>query len=257
MTARCTGRVLPGVVAFYRKGESVDMLTVFEELKIRNTLEMAGGRSYIAQLSSMVPSTANAAQYAKIVSEKALLRSLINASSEIMEQAYQATMEPEEVLDQAEQAVFKIAQTRQKRDFEALKEDLYANLNRIDEVAKMEGGLTGPYYDLSASTSTHQGCRNTILIILAARAQHGNNNRPLRSGICQSRARLKSETTQEYLYPAWKPSIGTAGPAAPSMEARRLEMRDHFETGNWNARIGPDSLRGRLRPNFPIRQRFT
>ena len=80
------------VVALYRKGESVDMLTVSEELKKRNTLEMAGGRSYIAQLSSMVPSTANAAQYAKIVSEKALLRSLINASSEIMEQAYQATM---------------------------------------------------------------------------------------------------------------------------------------------------------------------
>ena len=67
---------------------------------------------------------------------EALLRSLINASSEIMEQAYQAAMEPEEILDQAEQAVLVIAQTRQKRDFEALKEILYSNLNRIDEVAK-------------------------------------------------------------------------------------------------------------------------
>ena len=56
--------IYEAIVALYRKGESVDMLTVSEELKKRNTLEMVGGRSYVAQLSTMVPSTSNAAQYA-------------------------------------------------------------------------------------------------------------------------------------------------------------------------------------------------
>ena len=165
--------IYQAVVALYRKGESVDMLTVSEELKKRNSLEMVGGRSYIAQLSSMVPSTANAAQYAKIVGEKALLRRLINASSEIMEQAYQEKLAPEQIMDQAEQAVFQIAQTRQKRDFEALKDILYTNLNRIDEVAKLEGGLTGLTTGFSSLDKQTSGLQKSDLIIVAARPSMG------------------------------------------------------------------------------------
>lgn len=213
------------VVALYRKGESVDMLTVSEELKKRNTLEMAGGRSYIAQLSSMVPSTANAAQYAKIVSEKALLRSLINASSEIMEQAYQATMEPEEVLDQAEQAVFKIAQTRQKRDFEALKEILYANLNRIDEVAKMEGGLTGLTTGFVSLDKYTSGLQKSDLIIVAARPSMGKTAFAL--NIAQQAA-LKGDTS--VLIFSLEMSKEQLGQRLLSMEAK-VEMQK-LKTGN-------------------------
>ena len=213
------------VVALYRKGESVDMLTVSEELKKRNTLEMAGGRSYIAQLASMVPSTANAAQYAKIVSEKALLRSLINASSEIMEQAYQATMEPEEVLDQAEQAVFKIAQTRQKRDFEALKEILYANLNRIDEVAKMEGGLTGLTTGFVSLDKYTSGLQKSDLIIVAARPSMGKTAFAL--NIAQQAA-LKGDTS--VLIFSLEMSKEQLGQRLLSMEAK-VEMQK-LKTGN-------------------------
>jgi replicative DNA helicase len=213
------------VVALYRKGESVDMLTVSEELKKRNTLEMAGGRSYIAQLSSMVPSTANAAQYAKIVSEKAFLRSLINASSEIMEQAYQATMEPEEMLDQAEQAVFKIAQTRQKRDFEALKEILYANLNRIDEVAKMEGGLTGLTTGFVSLDKYTSGLQKSDLIIVAARPSMGKTAFAL--NIAQQAA-LKGDTS--VLIFSLEMSKEQLGQRLLSMEAK-VEMQK-LKTGN-------------------------
>ena len=213
------------VVALYRKGESVDMLTVSEELKKRNTLEMAGGRSYIAQLSSMVPSTANAAQYAKIVSEKALLRSLINASSEIMEQAYQATMEPEEILDQAEQAVFKIAQTRQKRDFEALKEILYSNLNRIDEVAKMEGGLTGLTTGFVSLDKYTSGLQKSDLIIVAARPSMGKTAFAL--NIAQQAA-LKGDAS--VLIFSLEMSKEQLGQRLLSMEAK-VEMQK-LKTGN-------------------------
>lgn len=156
-----------------RRSEAVDILTVSEELKRRNTLEMVGGRAYIALLSTLVPSTSNASQYAKIVSEKAVLRRLINASSNIMEQAYQEKLDSETVLDHAEQAIFEIAQTKQKKDYEPLKDVLYTNLKRIDEVSKLEGGLTGitsGFLDLDARTS---GLQRADLIMVAARPSMG------------------------------------------------------------------------------------
>jgi replicative DNA helicase len=161
------------VLDLYRKSESIDILTVSEELKKRNTLEMVGGRAYIAILSTAVPSTANASQYAKIVGEKAVLRQLISASSEIMEKAYQEKMEPETVLDHAEKIIFEISQSRQKKDFEPLKDVLYNNLKRIDEVSKLDGGLTGVttgFLDLDARTS---GLQKSDLIMLAARPSMG------------------------------------------------------------------------------------
>jgi replicative DNA helicase len=161
------------VLELARRNEAVDILTVSEELKRRNTLEMVGGRAYIALLSTLVPSTSNASQYAKIVSEKAVLRRLINASSDIMEQAYQEKLESETVLDHAEQAIFEIAQTKQKKDYEPLKDVLYTNLKRIDEVSKLEGGLTGittGFLDLDARTS---GLQRADLIMVAARPSMG------------------------------------------------------------------------------------
>ena len=160
-------------VGLYRRNEPVDILTVSEELKKRNTLEMVGGRAYVAMLSTLVPSTSNVGQYAKIVGEKAVLRRLITTSSEIMEKAYQEKVEPEEILDFAEQSVFEIAQTRQKRDFEPLKDVLYANLKTIDEVSKLSGGITGlttGFMTLDARTS---GLQRSDLIILAARPSMG------------------------------------------------------------------------------------
>jgi replicative DNA helicase len=165
--------IYQAIIALYRKNEPVDMLTVSEELKKRNTLEMVGGRSYIAMLSSVVPSTSNAAQYAGIVGEKAVLRRLINVSSEIMEQAYREKTEPETVLDHAEQAIFEIALSRQKKDFELLKEVLYTNLNRIDEVSKLDGGLTGITSGFSELDKKTSGLQKSDLIIIAARPSMG------------------------------------------------------------------------------------
>ena len=160
-------------VGLYRRSEPVDILTVSEELKKRNTLEMVGGRAYIAMLSTLVPSTSNVAQYAKIVGEKAALRKLITAASEIMEKAYQEKTEPESILDFAEQSVFEIAQTRQKKDFEPLKTVLYENLKMIDEAKKHAGGITGlttGFVSLDARTS---GLQRSDLIVLAARPSMG------------------------------------------------------------------------------------
>lgn len=165
--------IYTAITNLYRRNEPVDMLTVSEELKKRNSLEMVGGRAYIATLSSMVPSTSNAVQYAKIIGDKALLRRLIASASDIMENAYKEKSEPEEILDGAEREIFEIAQSRQTRDFEALKDILWRNIQKIDELSAQEGSLTGittGFVDLDAKTS---GLQKSDLIMLAARPSMG------------------------------------------------------------------------------------
>ena len=161
------------ILELYKNSIPVDTITVVEELKKRKSLEMVGGRSYIAYLSTIVPSTENASQYAKMISEKAVLRKLIVTATEIIEKSYQEKMEPDAVLDFAENGIFKIAQGKQKKDFMPLQDILWENINRIDEMSKLEGNITGittGYIDLDKKTS---GFQKSDLIILAARPSMG------------------------------------------------------------------------------------
>lgn len=156
-----------------RQNAPVDTLTVSEELKKNNTLELSGGRAYIAGLSADVPSTANAASYAKIVVEKAMLRKLIGAAEEITQESYTEKMEPEDILDFAERRVFEIAQSRQAKDIVPLKDVLLENIELIDKAGSMEGEITGistGFRDLDAKTN---GLQRSDLIILAARPAMG------------------------------------------------------------------------------------
>lgn len=161
------------ILELYKRNEPVDILTLAEELKKRKSLEMVGGRAYLAFLSTAVPSTSNVVQYAKIVEEKAVLRRLINASSEIMEKGYQDKGESNEVLDFAEQSIFDISQKRHRKGFAAIKDILWENLNMIDEMSKNPGNMTGittGFIDLDKRTS---GLQKSDLIVLAARPSMG------------------------------------------------------------------------------------
>ena len=81
--------IFKAIMELYRDNAAVDMLTVCEELKKRKALDMVGGRAYIATLTTEVPSTVNAGEYAKIVSEKASLRQLIGTAEDIMNKGYE------------------------------------------------------------------------------------------------------------------------------------------------------------------------
>ncbi|MDD2190828.1 MAG: replicative DNA helicase [Eubacteriales bacterium] len=165
--------IYSAIIELYRKSQPVDILTVSDELKKRKSLEMVGGRAYIALLSTEVPSTSNAGGYAKIIAEKAELRKLIGASSNIIEKAYQEKMEAAEVLDFAEREIFEIAQSRQTKDYQLIKDVLWNNIAKIDEMSKLKGNITGlttGFMDLDARTS---GMQKSDLIMLAARPSMG------------------------------------------------------------------------------------
>ena len=168
--------IFEAILTLSRKNEPVDVLTVSEELKKRKTLEMVGGRAYIAELSTMVPSTANAVQYAEIVGQKAVLRKLIAAAGTTMENAYREQMEPEEVLNEAERNIFAIAQGKQSRGFDPLKDILMDNVRILDELSQNKGGLTGlttGFRDLDKITA---GMQKSDLIVLAARPAMGKTS---------------------------------------------------------------------------------
>jgi len=165
--------IFDAVSDLFRRNAPVDTLTVSEELKKRKTLEMAGGRAYVATLSTLVPSTANARQYGKIVAEKAALRNLIQKAGEIVDKSYQEKQPPEQVLDFAERSIFEIAQQRQRNDFSPLKDVLLENINIIDKMSQLDGNLTGitsGFLDLDAKTS---GFQRSDLVIIAARPAMG------------------------------------------------------------------------------------
>ena len=158
-----------------KESQPIDIVTVAERLKSRKALDAAGGRAYLSGLSAEVPTTANAVQYAKIVAEKAVLRSLISASSDIVEKSYAENIDPELVLDHAETVIFDIAGSRQHSQFTTLKEVLDRNIKTIHEVEANGGKLPGipsGFTDLDKKTS---GFQNSDLIILAARPSMGKS----------------------------------------------------------------------------------
>ena len=81
------------------------MITVSERLQLRGTLDKVGGLEYLANITSAVPTTSNAKHYAKIIEEKAILRRLIKASSDIINMGYEASEEVSYVLDKAEKSI--------------------------------------------------------------------------------------------------------------------------------------------------------
>lgn len=93
------------ITLLYRASRPVDTVTVAEELKKRNSLDMVGGRAYVFSLASGVPTTANAGEYGKIVAEKANLRKLIEVSTEIIDLGYKEKIEAGKAIDIAEQKI--------------------------------------------------------------------------------------------------------------------------------------------------------
>lgn len=165
--------VFRAILSLQRKGVPVDMLTVAEELKSRSSLNMVGGRSYVAALSSATPTTSNAAEYAKIVAEKASIRRLIATADDIVTKGYDGSLDASQMLEYAESGIFEISQSRQKGRYTHIQEALLANIDTIDKASQMEGGLTGittGFMDLDAKTS---GFQKSDLIILAARPAMG------------------------------------------------------------------------------------
>ncbi|MCL4310266.1 MAG: replicative DNA helicase [Thermoleophilia bacterium] len=161
------------IVDLFNQGEPVDQITVTEHLAHRGVLERVGGKAYIHTLVSTVPVTANAAHYARIVRENAILRSLIDVGNRITALGYDRPGEVRELLDRCESMVFEISQEQIKGEFRHMKEllsDQFERIEKLHEAGKAITGVPTGFHDLDKKTS---GFQQSNLIILAARPSMG------------------------------------------------------------------------------------
>jgi len=168
--------IFEAIMDLYEKGEPIDLITVAEQLKVRGSLEAVGGLEYLTNLASLVPTTANAKHYAKIVEEKSILRRLIKASNEIINMGYEAAEEVSYVLDKAEKSIFDVLQKRNTQGFALIKDVLIDTFNRLEELYNNKGYITGiptGFVDLDYKTA---GLQNSDLILIAARPAMGKTS---------------------------------------------------------------------------------
>ena len=156
-----------------RAGEPVDIVTVTESLKKANLLDQVGGISFLANLTNTVPSTANLPHYAKIVKEKAVLRALIDASTEIAGAAYEASEDIAGQLDDAERKILAIAGGQITGAFVPSKTVVFDAVDRLNELMQTKGGVTGLATGLVTLDNVTRGLQKSDLIIIAARPAMG------------------------------------------------------------------------------------
>ena len=159
----------------YARGDPVDAITLVDELEERSELEAVGSRVRIHELASLVPATANAAHYARIVREMATLRGLIRAGGAIAQLGWDRPGEAADLVDRAEQVVFDLAQQRVTSEFDHIETLLKESFERITQLYEAGVDITGTptgFRDLDRLTS---GFQPGNLVIAAARPSMGKS----------------------------------------------------------------------------------
>jgi replicative DNA helicase len=155
------------------KDEPADLITLTNELRKKDQLDAVGGASYVTSLIDSIPTAANIDYYARIVKEKAVLRKLINAATDIVTQGYEDREDVEGLLDEAEQAIFQIADSRVRPSFYPIREILkssFKTLEKLYEKKEMITGIPSGFKDLDEMTA---GFQPSDLIIVAGRPSMG------------------------------------------------------------------------------------
>jgi replicative DNA helicase len=168
--------IFDALVALYEKnrGEAIDAVLLRDELEKRRQLEEVGGVEYIAKILESVPSSANVTYYAGIVKDKQLLRELVAAAGEILNDAFSGDGEPGEKLDEAERKIFAVTDKNISGSAIGLK-DLVVHAYELIEKRKdnQVTGLSTGYYALDEKTC---GLQNGEMIIIAGRPSMGKTS---------------------------------------------------------------------------------
>lgn len=156
----------------YERGNPLDILTVESELRDKNLLDVVGGSGYLADLTRSVSSAANIDYHSQIISEKAIKRNLILNCNEIIKAAYDTTTDANDVLDEAEQKIFDIANSKSRSNAFAIGDILKDTLGYLEDLRGKPEGVTGVPSGLDVDRYT-SGWQKGDLIIIAARPSMG------------------------------------------------------------------------------------
>jgi replicative DNA helicase len=166
-------RLFRAALALTQRGDVVDTLTLADELERRGDLEQSGGREYLSFLVDAVPTVANVEYHARIVREKAILRRLIETSTEIVQEAFDARQPAHDLLDLAESRIFQLGQTRDRAGFARVKELLWPAMEKLEALAQRESAITGVPSGFTDLDHMLSGFQPADLVIIAARPSMG------------------------------------------------------------------------------------
>jgi replicative DNA helicase len=169
------GVIFDAILDLYGRGEPADPVTLAAAMHDAGNLARVGGAAYLHTLIASVPTAANAAYYAKIVSERAVLRRLIEAGTRIVQLGYGAGRETDELVDLAQQAVYDVTERRISEDFAVLAEMLQPTLDEIEAVGAQGGMMTGVPTGFTDLDRLLNGLHAGQLIIVAGRPGLGKS----------------------------------------------------------------------------------
>jgi replicative DNA helicase len=164
------------ILQLYGEGGTVDSITLINALQNRGQLDEVGGKAAVHTLASTVPAVANAYRYAEIVRDSSTYRNLIRAGTEIAQLGYERLGEPQELVDQAEQVVFSIADQRITSDFSPISTLLNESFERISQLHESGREVTGVATGYRKLDKITAGFQPSNLIILAARPGMGKTS---------------------------------------------------------------------------------
>lgn len=168
--------IFSAICDLFEKNIEVDIITLIHKLDEKNDLDKVGGKIYINELSDVVLSSANVEFHAQIVLEKALLRDLITTSNQIIKNCYNPEGPISDIVDRAEQEIFKIAEMPNNRSFVRVSSIIPEALQNIEEVAKTRKSVLGVGSGFDALDKKLGGFRKGQLVIVAARPAMGKTS---------------------------------------------------------------------------------
>ncbi|HCB92504.1 MAG TPA: replicative DNA helicase [Selenomonas sp.] len=165
--------VYNAIEELFSNHEAVDLVTLTEQLRKTNNLDKVGGISFVTALANSVPTAANVVYHAKIVKEKAELRRLIDAATEIATKAYADEDDVDDIMDDAEKKILAIAANQMRGSFVPISEIIISAIDRVEQLYENQGGLTGISTGFSDLDQLTSGLQPSDLVLVAARPSMG------------------------------------------------------------------------------------
>ena len=170
------GEIFYAMQDLFAKSREIDLVTLIDTLVSRGVYNEEESKKYIKIIAETVPSAANVLDYAKIVREKSLLRSLIGAADEIRETAFSAQGDVKDIIDSAEAKVFSIAQGSESKGFVHIREAISRTYERLDLLARDKDAASGTPTGFSALDRTIVGLGEGDLVLIGARPGMGKTS---------------------------------------------------------------------------------
>ena len=164
--------IFASILKLYESNSPIDLMTVIQDLKKNEKLNLAGGDHYIIDLTMGVSSSAHIEYHVRVILEKFILRSLINVSANVIDSSYKETTDVFELLDKAEQSFFEITNGTIKKGFDTANSLVKEAIDKIKSLKDKEG-LSGIPSGFTALDKETGGWQNSDLIIIAARPAMG------------------------------------------------------------------------------------